>query len=983
MNYTNRNTIYDYISNETMENGIHSLTLANDETIDFEIVNFSGDTVITPDTIIGNDTADTQMLIMKVAGNLTIEGGVTLTPQTRKKGFVIYADGTITNNGTISMTARGASADGQEVLLYGFNGNYEAVPAVGALGGEAVGGATSVSGNAGSPGTNRALGGGGSGASYSNKAESRSGAGGAATSYSGGAGGGGCASYDSVQVAGDGSSTGGAGGAGASRRTTSNGWNSSGGAGNPGGANSYRTSGAGVGSAVATTSESGTGGLLIIYCRIFKNYGSVESNGSNSGQTAYNPTTHSMTGGASGAGSINIFATSASPLGTLVAKGGIGAEGKTTGTTDDDGNTIYYRGGNGGDGSITYTTMVVGTGNKLIDQTYLSTVLSDMANVIAEELSAIETKINEGGGEGGGSTTTTTISGEEGNAITQKNDGIYVADLSDKVNQLNIAQKTVNDVGTVSLMSEPQSFTITKASTAGTPVATTVSTDIALAGSIDEYDYIEFLFAINSSTRNRPAKVTRFRINTINYNNSTTEDPKNGSIISISFDAETASSGSFGLNHFSLLGWFKDERTFYVQKIFNPVISEDWTVFEITDIIGVKDRSIVIDPLEYVNSSEGIEDTPVGNIITCAATNAPNHYLLCDGTEYNISDYPYLAQHFLNEFGYVDYYGGDGINTFAIPTLDNKISKVRQNVAMVTSNTNNYVVIASSYYSNNFAPWMAFSGSNSSNFWSTSSHANGSSHWLKIDFKENILFNQIVQSCQTEEPSNGIAKFEVLISDDDINYKSVAVNNDVGNIDRIIDLNKICNARYVKFDIVQSAPSYVSIRDISLNLILIQQNSFIKYEPTYFMNLQYTPAVVDFGMININLASSDTQVRTLYEYVNEGWTPVRVNLSDLVVYTNTGADEGYITVEVEGVVTQTINLASSTKTSITIPECVISQGKSLAIKTNWNGTHSGCYWELTGRFLIISDSISVGVPLGSYTDEEIKSGVNEILGGEY
>lgn len=268
----------------------------------------------------------------------------------------------------------------------------------------------------------------------------------------------------------------------------------------------------------------------------------------------------------------------------------------------------------------------------------------------------------------------------------------------------------------------------------------------------------------------------------------------------------------------------------------------------ITNYLSVKEvgRAITIDPVEYVNSESGIEDTPVGNIITCTAINAPNHYLLCDGTEYNISDYPYLTQHFLNEFGVVNYYGGDGINTFAIPTLNNKISKVRQNAAMVTSNTNNYVVTASSYYSNGYAPWMAFSGSNSSNFWSTSSHANGSSHWLKIDFKENILFNQIVQLCQTDEPSNGIAKFEVLISNDDINYKSVAVNNDVGNINRIIDLNKIYNARYVKFDIVQSAPSYVSIRDISLNLILIQHNSFIKYEPTYFMKNIYNADSVNY-----------------------------------------------------------------------------------------------------------------------------------------
>ena len=57
-----------------------------------------------------------------------------------------------------------------------------------------------------------------------------------------------------------------------------------------------------------------------------------------------------------------------------------------------------------------------------------------------------------------------------------------------------------------------------------------------------------------------------------------------------------------------------------------------------------------MDPLEYVNESQGIEDTPVGHIIPYMGNNAPKHYLVCDGTEYNITDYPYLTQHFIDEF---------------------------------------------------------------------------------------------------------------------------------------------------------------------------------------------------------------------------------------------------------------------------------------------------------------------------------------------
>lgn len=80
-------------------------------------------------------------------------------------------------------------------------------------------------------------------------------------------------------------------------------------------------------------------------------------------------------------------------------------------------------------------------------------------------------------------------------------------------------------------------------------------------------------------------------------------------------------------------------------------------------------QQTVIDPVEHINTTQGIEDTPVGHIISHMGNNAPKHYLICDGTEYNISEYPYLAQHFIDEFGSVNYFGGNGETTFAVPDL--------------------------------------------------------------------------------------------------------------------------------------------------------------------------------------------------------------------------------------------------------------------------------------------------------------------------
>lgn len=63
---------------------------------------------------------------------------------------------------------------------------------------------------------------------------------------------------------------------------------------------------------------------------------------------------------------------------------------------------------------------------------------------------------------------------------------------------------------------------------------------------------------------------------------------------------------------------------------------------------------------------------PVGNIISFMGTIAPNGYLICDGAEVNIADYPNLATHFETQFGSKNYFGGDGATTFAVPDLRNE-----------------------------------------------------------------------------------------------------------------------------------------------------------------------------------------------------------------------------------------------------------------------------------------------------------------------
>ena len=61
--------------------------------------------------------------------------------------------------------------------------------------------------------------------------------------------------------------------------------------------------------------------------------------------------------------------------------------------------------------------------------------------------------------------------------------------------------------------------------------------------------------------------------------------------------------------------------------------------------------------------------TPIGTIISVMGIHAPENYLACDGTVYNIADYPELANYFKDQFGVSNKFGGDGTTTFAVPDL--------------------------------------------------------------------------------------------------------------------------------------------------------------------------------------------------------------------------------------------------------------------------------------------------------------------------
>lgn len=329
----------------------------------------------------------------------------------------------------------------------------------------------------------------------------------------------------------------------------------------------------------------------------------------------------------------------------------------------DDGKNLQEKLNNGelggGGTSITVDTAMSSTSTNPVQNKVIKAYVDGKSvDISADSDNAIQTKTD------GIYVEKTKISTDDGNALSKKSDGLFVEDLSNKVNALNIAQKTVN--------SELEYYYATK---------TTSISGVSIKHS-NLINYLPYLTNITSnleSSRYNTKGVTlkkskTYRI-TFGLARATTSGNGTSAYVMDSDGNKLGNRGYFGSNSYSdniidiIYTPTKDISVYPALVNLNTNLEStyypDCSFFQITEI----GREVIIDPVEYVDSTKGIEDTPVGHIIPYMGNNAPKHYLICDGGEYNIVDYPYLAQHFTDEFGSVNYFGGDGTTTFAVPDL--------------------------------------------------------------------------------------------------------------------------------------------------------------------------------------------------------------------------------------------------------------------------------------------------------------------------
>ena len=272
----------------------------------------------------------------------------------------------------------------------------------------------------------------------------------------------------------------------------------------------------------------------------------------------------------------------------------------------------------------------------------------------------------------------------------------------------------------------------------------------------------------------------------------------------------------------------------YINKIYSSDTFHSGLCSMTVQEIG---RQTVIDPVEYVQAHQGIEDIPVGNIITHSGSIIPKHYLPCDGSEHNIADYPYLAQYIVDNYGSVNHFGGDGETTFAVPNKDMEYVDITPK--MTSNNTPTpYVISADSEHGSQQA-WKAFNGTaaNGDDAWASQNAAS----WLKVDFGCETFIGKFALTAVTGGSSYDPKDFILYGSNNDVDYdqlyKTTNQTNWGGTETREYKLNTAAKYRYYKLEIsANNGAPYTALG--LLKFYAISESKYIKYEPTYFMEIQ-------------------------------------------------------------------------------------------------------------------------------------------------
>ena len=500
----------------------------------------------------------------------------------------------------------------------------------------------------------------------------------------------------------------------------------------------------------------------------------------------------------------------------------------------------YDKGELGGGGtSITVdSTMSSTSTNPVQNKVIKAYVDSKSVDISADSDNAIQTKTD------GIYVEKTKISTDDGNALSEKSNGLFVEDLSNKVNALNIAQKTVN--------SELEYYYATK---------TTSISGVSIKDS-NLINYLPYLTNITSNlepsrynTKGVTLKKSKTYKITFGLARATTSGNGASAYVMDSDENKLGNRGYFGSNSYSdniidvIYTPTKDISVYPALVNLNTNLGStyypDCSFFQIIEV----GREVRIDPVEYVDSTKGIEDTPVGEIIRTIGNKTPKHYLMCDGSTHNIADYPYLAQYFKDTFGAINVFGGDGTTTFAVPKY---ISSDWWSPKMTSNNSPSpYVATASSDNNGNNPPYRAFNDNTSQDIgWHINYLTPQTPEWLQIDLGVSTKISKLKMYPRVNLVTQIPKTIELQGSNDGTTFISIKTFTTTRptNADPIeLDIGKVVNYRFYKFvmpDYSFQSDDSPGIGNWGMSITQIYfykyegDFAFIKAEPTYYMNLE-------------------------------------------------------------------------------------------------------------------------------------------------
>lgn len=250
-------------------------------------------------------------------------------------------------------------------------------------------------------------------------------------------------------------------------------------------------------------------------------------------------------------------------------------------------------------------------------------------------------------------------------------------------------------------------------------------------------------------------------------------------------------------------------------------------------------KTVTVDPVAYLSKDGNLEETPVGSIISYMGNNVPKHYLACDGLEYNINDYPELAIHIKESFGSFNYFGGDGITTFAVPSSFSWWQPTLVNGLIPRPYS---VSVSSSYDTTQYQKELMFDGVISrDSCWHSAADGSDTDIWVKFDFGKNTGINGLRMAARHTSYLNQLpSTFTIEGSYDDVTYTVIksysGLPNPASTAFREHIFDKPVNYRYYKLNHITSNAKnggydYCSIAELEFSKV--DNIQYIKYETTH------------------------------------------------------------------------------------------------------------------------------------------------------